>query len=681
MAAEILREFLVKLGYQVDAGSQRNMMDNIGAITVKTAVMAAEVEAAAASVVYAVHKIASQFEQLYYMSRRTADGVENINAFGYAITQMGGSIEGARSSLENLARFLRSSPGAASMLRGIGVDVVDATGKLRGMSQIMVDLATRLRQMPYYRAQAYASILGIDERTLQAMMNDVGNFSAEYHRMAQKIGLDSDQAAEHFRFFEQRFRALSEVVKLIGTRIAADLAGPLGQQMEQLRQLILENSDDIVMALEAIARAIIWIGSVIVRLSIRAVQAFKDIREYWKSLPEDFRKGVETILLVAAAFAFLNSTISASPIGILLRLTGLLLLLYDDYKTWKETGGKGALIDWDKWGPGIEAAWGGIEHIGRAIDSVVQSIGGWKTVAEAFFAYMTATWVIGIVRACTTAITSLQAAAASSVTSVTATASGLARALGLLLRFGGPIGAFVLGMWPTETAGPAQDETGYGKVTPGNYNMMRGYGPEPPTYNRWNPNTWSQAGRTNAEQLIDFWTKNFGLSVNQAAGLAAQFKAESAYDPTRVGDNGRAYGLGQWHPDRQATFQQVMGKPIQQSTWEDQARFYIWELQHTERQAGLRVFTAQTPEEAALGGTQAERPADFQGESARRALEARRLADAYRESHPAASAQITQNNNITINGARDPAVTGDEVNRALTRLHADLLRNSRSVMQ
>jgi hypothetical protein len=54
--------------------------------------------------------------------------------------------------------------------------------------------------------------------------------------------------------------------------------------------------------------------------------------------------------------------------------------------------------------------------------------------------------------------------------------------------------------------------------------------------------------------------------------------AESGLDPTATGDGGSAYGIGQWHDDRQEEFKKIFGKPIQGSTLGEQVAFYNAEL-------------------------------------------------------------------------------------------------------
>jgi hypothetical protein len=77
-----------------------------------------------------------------------------------------------------------------------------------------------------------------------------------------------------------------------------------------------------------------------------------------------------------------------------------------------------------------------------------------------------------------------------------------------------------------------------------------------------------------------------GWKDYQAAGIAGNLYGESGLNPRAVGDSGLAYGVAQWHPDRQATFKRVMGMPITQSTAMQQYQFVNWELNNTEKKAG-----------------------------------------------------------------------------------------------
>lgn len=103
----------------------------------------------------------------------------------------------------------------------------------------------------------------------------------------------------------------------------------------------------------------------------------------------------------------------------------------------------------------------------------------------------------------------------------------------------------------------------------------------------------------NAERVIDFFTKK-GYTREQAAGIAANIQLESNFKTDAVGDSGKAYGLAQWHPDRQEKFKAVFGKDIKQASFEEQLEYINWELKGPEKAAGRQLLSATTAADAAM---------------------------------------------------------------------------------
>lgn len=104
---------------------------------------------------------------------------------------------------------------------------------------------------------------------------------------------------------------------------------------------------------------------------------------------------------------------------------------------------------------------------------------------------------------------------------------------------------------------------------------------------------------SSSEAMSFFQSK--GWTKEQSAGIVGNLQVESGKNlkTNAVGDNGQAYGIAQWHPDRQAKFQQVMGIPIRQSNFKQQLEFVQWELMNSERRAGEMLKAAGTAIEAA----------------------------------------------------------------------------------
>lgn len=140
-----------------------------------------------------------------------------------------------------------------------------------------------------------------------------------------------------------------------------------------------------------------------------------------------------------------------------------------------------------------------------------------------------------------------------------------------------------------------------------------------------------EAGDRDADKLAGMAVQHFmksGWTRQQAIGIVANLDQESSLDPTAIGDGGKAVGVAQWHPDRQAEFKKWKGKDIRQSTLEDQLDFVNYELsQGKERSAGDKLRgTSSASEAASIVSKYYERPADREGEATRRGAKAEQMA-------------------------------------------------------
>ncbi|MCY1359998.1 Phage tail lysozyme [compost metagenome] len=239
-----------------------------------------------------------------------------------------------------------------------------------------------------------------------------------------------------------------------------------------------------------------------------------------------------------------------------------------------------------------------------------------------------------------------------------------------------------------------------------------------------------------AARVMRFF-EGLGWTREQAAGITANLSAESGFDPSAVGDGGKAYGVAQWHPDRQEAFREWAGKDIRQATLEDQLRFVHYEMtEGAEKRAGelLRAATSASSAGAAVS-KHYERPAAREEEARSRAAIAERiLANAQRPvvvemnsaeqadferarlaaqadeaaqalmranaasqfdsrsagqyaaqvavSQPTSGAQVTihQKTDVNVSGGSDPNATAQAVVGAQGRVNEELVRNMNSAV-
>lgn len=145
-----------------------------------------------------------------------------------------------------------------------------------------------------------------------------------------------------------------------------------------------------------------------------------------------------------------------------------------------------------------------------------------------------------------------------------------------------------------------------------------------------------------------------GWTREQAIGIVANLQHESNFDERALGDSGKAYGIAQWHPDRQREFKRVFDKDIRDSTYEEQLAFVQHELTTTEQAAGKRLRAAKTAREAGAAVSRYyERPLKTDAEAAARGATAQSIAGDYAAytasaTPSAGGAASTTNNNRTV---------------------------------
>ncbi|HDL8470426.1 TPA: lytic transglycosylase domain-containing protein [Yersinia enterocolitica] len=366
--AETIKDFLVSLGFELDEAGEKKFSAVVAGVTANVLKMGAVVEGAALSVVAFTAKVASGLDNLYWASQRTGATVQGIKQVGYAVSQMGGSVDGARSSLESLSRFIRNSPGAESFLNRMGVQTRDAKGNMRDMATVFTGVGQKLSSMPYYRANQYAQMLGIDENTLMAMRRGLGNFSAQYSQMTKAIGYNADTAAVSANKFMTSLHAFGEMAGMARDKIGSNLADGLAGDIDSLRKQLLDNWPKIEMVLMKVIKGILWAGDAVTRVLWRTGQAVGDVINWFKKLDPITQQLIMLFGGLLLAWRLLNTAFLTSPVGIVLSLGAAIFALYDDYKTWKE-GGE-SLIDWGQWEQEINAALKGIDELTKSIKGV-----------------------------------------------------------------------------------------------------------------------------------------------------------------------------------------------------------------------------------------------------------------------------------------------------------------------
>lgn len=361
--AAVLRDFLVRLGFKIDTASQSRFTAGVAAATKAVARLGAVAVATAATVAAATAKMTGALDELYYASRRTGASANNIKAFGYAVGQMGGDAESAAASLEAFARNLRSSPGYFGLLEKLGVQAKDAGGNLRDTVDVLGDVGKRLAAMPYYQANAYAQALGIDERTLMAMREGVGEFSDEYRRILAATGTDLDKSAKNAHDAMRAWRTFSAVSGLVLSRLGKSILDALQPAMSWFSN----NAGKIITTFDAIGRLARRAGELLGGLG----GAIADLGKWLDGINPKLKWFLGALALIAGAVM--------APKLALVALGVALLALYDDFKTFKEGGA--AELPWADWAAQVDRLAESVKALANMLGEKLA--GAWRQAKKA----------------------------------------------------------------------------------------------------------------------------------------------------------------------------------------------------------------------------------------------------------------------------------------------------------
>jgi hypothetical protein len=135
--------------------------------------------------------------------------------------------------------------------------------------------------------------------------------------------------------------------------------------------------------------------------------------------------------------------------------------------------------------------------------------------------------------------------------------------------------------------------------------------------------------KTGSAAYMQNYFQQRGYTPEQAAGITANLMTESRGNIHAVGDSGHAYGLAQWHEDRQANFKEFSGHDIRLSTLDEQLAFVVHEMakRGKEERAGDKLRDTTTAAQAgAVVSKYYERPLDTEGNMQSRGAYAQSLA-------------------------------------------------------
>lgn len=258
-------------------------------------------------------------DQLGFISKRLGMAARDIKGMDTAVAGLGGAGATAEGTMKSLNQgiqemVLMGNDSLIPFFGALGVGVVDASGNVRKMNDVLLDMSDSLSKMDPQQAYAIASAMGLDDGMANALIQG---------RDAMQEMLDMQKKAY-----------VSSKEDIAASRQLSKAQAYLSAQWEGLKTMLANALIPVLLKITKVVSG--WLDY-LARNERTARNFFEGIAISVgvMLIPALLRAGVAILALVSPILG------TAAVVAI---LAAGFALLYDDYKTWAE-GGR-SLFDW-----------------------------------------------------------------------------------------------------------------------------------------------------------------------------------------------------------------------------------------------------------------------------------------------------------------------------------------------
>lgn len=230
-----------------ELGKSKTALGKFGSAAASAAKSAATITgavAAAGAAIFAFTKRqAEMLDELAKTSQKVGVSVESLSALKHAASLSGASFEtltnGLRFLNKNMADMQAGTGEARQAFQGMGVQVVDSNGKLKGTEEMLLELADRFAGMQDGAGKTALAmrIFGKSGAELIPFLNEGRAGIEALRKEAERLGIVfSTQAAKDAELFNDNVKRLTRVVD----GLAVQLAGPLVEALGKAAGAMLE---------------------------------------------------------------------------------------------------------------------------------------------------------------------------------------------------------------------------------------------------------------------------------------------------------------------------------------------------------------------------------------------------------------------------------------------------------
>lgn len=347
---------------QFNAGLKQ-VQSRIDQFAVKMRAVGAAISVVGTGIAVAVKGQLNAADEMSKAAQKFGVPVKELSTLKYAAELSGVSLDQMGTALGALSRNMVSSE---KKFTSLGVSVRDANGQMRPTSEVLIDIADVLKDMPdgAEKAALAMSLMGKSGRDMIPLLNGGGDAIRRLQEEARAMGLEISQetaaAAEQFNDNLSRLGGtISGLVAIITANLAPVLA-KISDIVVSLASGFQNLSPDMQKFLSILAGVVVVLGPVLIGLSLM--------------LPA-LALLVSPVGLVAAGIAAMVAAAALAPEAldrVSVALTGM--PLDEQLAAWKKFGEDLKLI-WNEWPTAIKVIFDGLVSWAKpGLDSLAQAV-------------------------------------------------------------------------------------------------------------------------------------------------------------------------------------------------------------------------------------------------------------------------------------------------------------------
>jgi hypothetical protein len=228
MSSNVLQEYLIRLGYQVDAIGFRRFDQNLTGASKRIFQVGAGITGIVAATGAASAAFAYNMRKMYFTSELANSTVKNLKGMEYAAEQVGISGDSMTGSIQAMAQQLRLFPNLATYLNNMGIETAGKT-----TDEILLGLVNRLKElqatqgMTQATAAGIASLFGISEEDYHQMALHADVMKGKVDELDatwKKLNINMEENKDTITDYTARLSKLGMIAEAVGTKFLTYIA-------------------------------------------------------------------------------------------------------------------------------------------------------------------------------------------------------------------------------------------------------------------------------------------------------------------------------------------------------------------------------------------------------------------------------------------------------------------------